>query len=578
MMILPPRPRPVLAPASATLLLAFALAGAAPAWAQGEQSGQVEQSLKKSDVEKRLEKELPQINVQDRPELKTQDDTKVKLKLRRFKIVGNTAIPTEDLERLVAPWEGREVTLADLKAAANRITLHYRSYGYQISWAYIPQQVVKDGDIEIAVVEGRIDKVLVQGNEHYSTSFILDHVIGVQDQETLDLDLLERGLLGLNDYPGISVTAKLAPGGGPGTSDLYLSVADKYPVNVAFDYDNFGSENVAENRVGLTVETFNLFELGHWISVRGVTGFGEGDLAYLTGSYNAPLPNGLKATVYGSLYDYEAGGDVAVFEPLGDGTVFGGTLSYPILRNKQWSVIPEVGYEHKDLTQELFGIEISNDRLRVAIAGVRFEWNDDFNGRWLGSFHMRFGLEGFADGLEADDPDASRQGAGGDFTKGTFILYRLQKVTSWVHFIGRVNYQFAGDPLVVSEQIGIGGPDSVRGYPPFQYMGDRGYTASIEARIKLPFLDSIWDPWNDQRTLFDMVQLAVFADTGEGELENPGLGEDDRLRLSGAGVGLRIQYPGRLTARLDIGWPITDTEPATGDDPTIYFSIVMNLF
>ena len=150
-------------------------------------------------------------------------------------------------------------------------------------------------------------------------------------------------------------------------------------------------------------------------------------------------------------------------------------------------------------------------------------------------------------GLEADDPEASRLGAGGDFTKVNFTLYRLQRVATWVHLIGKFSYQYCEDPLVVSEQMSLGGPDSVRGYPSFEVMGDRGYNASIEARIKLPFLDEIWDPFNDQRTLFDMVQLAVFADVGEAELELPGVGEEDSIRLSGAATtsAARVSRPSR---------------------------------
>src|SRR5258705_485082 len=293
-----PPPLRTLAPCLAALFIAIASAAPAPAWAQGRESGQVEQSLKKSDAEKRLEKEAPQINIQDKPELKSADDSKVRIKLRSIRILDNVSFPTEELHALVADFEGKELTLADLRSAANRITMHYRSHGYGLSWAYLPEQEVKDGDIDIRVVEARIDKVLVQGNAHYGTNFILDHVAGTSNQEALDLDSLERGLLSLNDYPGLSVSAVLAPGGTPGTSDLYLKVRDKYPINVSVDWDNFGSKFVAENRGGATIEAFNLFDMGHWASVRGVQGFGDGDVSFLTGSYTVPFANGMKVNAW----------------------------------------------------------------------------------------------------------------------------------------------------------------------------------------------------------------------------------------------------------------------------------------
>ena len=561
-----------------TLPLATAAALLALAAAAGPAFAQVEQAPRRSDEERRLEKEPPQVNVQDRPELKSTDDSKVRFKVRAIRLSGNITFATDVLHALVSGLEGKEISLADLRAGARRITMHYRSRGYNLSWAYIPEQVLRDGDVEIAIVEARIDKILVQGNVHYGTDFILSRVAGLQDQEAFDLDALERGILSLNEYPGLGVSAKLSPGGAPGTSDLYLIVRDKYPVNVALDWDNYGAEEVAENRLGLSIETFNLFDLGHWVSFRGIEGFGDGELQFLTGSYNVPFANGAKLSVYGSSYTYEAAGVLQNFDPAGDGTTFGITLSYPVVKTVALTVAPEIGYEHKDLKQELFGIETSNDAVRAVVAGVRFEWNDEYNGRWLGSLHARFGLEGFAGGLEADDIDASRQGAGGDFTRVNLVLYRLQRLTSWVHLVGKFSYQFSADPLVVSEQISLGGPDSIRGYPSFEVMGDRGFTAGIEARFKLPFLDEIWDPFNNQRTLFDMVQLAVFMDTGEVELDSPGVGEEDSIRLSGAGVGVRLSYPGRLTFRLDVGWPVTSRDPSTGDEPTFYANLILNLF
>ena len=75
-----------------------------------------------------------------------------------------------------------------------------------------------------------------------------------------------------------------------------------------------------------------------------------------------------------------------------------------------------------------------------------------------------------------------------------------------------------------------------------------------------------------------MIQLAAFADVGEAELEQPGIGEDDSTRLSGAGVGLRVSYPGRMTFRLDVGWPTSSQDPSTGDEPTVYMNLIVNLF
>src|SRR5688572_20992683 len=83
------RHRLLIAPIAALI----SLVAAAPLWAQqGSASGQVDQSVQpRPDTERRLNQEPPQINVQDRPELKVQDGSKVKLKLRAINITGNVS-------------------------------------------------------------------------------------------------------------------------------------------------------------------------------------------------------------------------------------------------------------------------------------------------------------------------------------------------------------------------------------------------------------------------------------------------------------------------------------------------------
>src|SRR5688572_33478362 len=63
-------------------LAALFLAAAAPAWAQGA-GKEIDHSARISTVEKRLAQEPTQINVQDRPELRTGDEPKIKAKIGR---------------------------------------------------------------------------------------------------------------------------------------------------------------------------------------------------------------------------------------------------------------------------------------------------------------------------------------------------------------------------------------------------------------------------------------------------------------------------------------------------------------
>lgn len=548
----------------------------------GVQSGEVEQSVqKKQDPTQPKPGSQIQLPPQ-RPEMKSADDSKVSFKVEKFVLTGNRSIPSEELYGALAGAMGvvgQEMTLAQIKGEAANVTRYYRAKGFALSWAYVPAQEVKEGVVEIAVVEGRVDKALVTGNEYYSAEFILGHVSSLQASGSLSLDDLERGLLTLNDYPGLSVRAMLRQGEAAGTTDLYLTAEDKFPVSLAFDFDNFGSDTVGTYRFGGFLEVFNLFDLGHSLNLRGVTALAtdEGELASGRIGYEVPFSSGARVSAFAQRYEYEAKGAISVLEPTGDGDVYGFSIGHAFIRRDVMTVRVDVGYEHKNIEQQLFGFTTGDDRLRIATLTGGFEWTDDWSGRWIANAQVRQGLGEFANGLAENDPDASRLGADGDFTKYVLTVYRLQKVVDWVHVIGKVHVQYAVDPLVVSEQIAIGGPDSVRGYPAFEFMGDRGYVASAELRVKIPWLSDVPDPLMAGRSLLDLVQLAGFFDIGEGIREESLSFERERKVLSGAGVGIRLNQPEWGSVRFDVAWPTSHYDTSTGDDRIYYIAVVFNL-
>ncbi|HEX7899996.1 MAG TPA: ShlB/FhaC/HecB family hemolysin secretion/activation protein [Planctomycetota bacterium] len=546
-----------------------------PAGASGAATGQVEQSLRRVNPPP-LEPAAPRIELPSRAPGKAAEDAR-KIKVARFFFSGIQALSADELRPALPA--GGDLSLSEIREAADRVTAVYRQKGYALAFAYLPAQDVKEGVVEIAVVEGRIGRVLVQGNEHFTSNFILDHMGEVQAPEAMRIQELERSLLLLNEYQSLRVQAMLRPGDVPGSTDLYLSAEDQMPLTLAFDFDNFGSETVGENRAGATVGFHNLWESGHSLNLRGVTALdtAEGELGFGRIEYMVPFRSGTRLLLHGSVYDYTAKGDLTVLEPTGNGTVVGGTVSHSFLRGAELSLWGDIGIEFKNLEQELIGIETAHDKLRILILGVRTEVTDGFSGRWVASLQYRQGLGEIAGGLEDDDPDASRLGADGDFSSFNLLVYRLQRVVNWIHIIGKLNGQYAREPLVVSEQFALGGNDSVRGYPPFEFMGDRGYTATLEARFKLPFLEGTGDPFDGNTSAFDIFQIAAFIDTGETWREEALIGERHQQVLTGGGVGLRVDYPGTFSLRFDVAWPLTEIDPSTDDEPTFYVSILLNI-
>jgi hemolysin activation/secretion protein len=175
--------------------------------------------------------------------------------VKAFKISGASVIDGAELESLVAPHVGRDMGLAELEEIAGLVTAEFGDRGYTLARAYIPAQDIKDGIVEIVVVEGKVGEIIVKGNKNYSTDFIKRGFTPVVEQSAIKHSSLEKSLLLLNEYPDLKLKATLEAGKEPGTTDIVATVEDRLPVHLTVDYDNFGTESVSKNRFGMEVNT-----------------------------------------------------------------------------------------------------------------------------------------------------------------------------------------------------------------------------------------------------------------------------------------------------------------------------------
>jgi hemolysin activation/secretion protein len=543
---------------TSTFLLLLPIA----ALAQGDESGQIDRSLNKPppldapDRPAGARIDYPQ----DRPELEAPDDALARFAVSRIDISGAHAIPVDELRTAVDGLEGRTVTLAELRAAARRVGRIYADRGYPLAFAYVPAQDMKVGVVEIAVVEGRVARILLSGNEHFSSEFILSRFRDYTEGGTPRRADLERSLLALNAFPGLEVHATFRPGDAPGSTDLYLQARDRNPLRSWLDVDNYGAASVSEWRFAAAFEAGNLFDLGHAVEARVVAGRDTGDLAFGRVSYSAPLGE-TTMRIHWSRYEYQAGGSLAPLEPGGTGDVFGLTASYPLILRQTHSLAAEMGFEWKDLDQELLGTLASEERLRVIVAGLKVELSEPGLSRSAAVLQVRQGIPGLWGGLENDDPDAGRAGAGGGFTKATIQLLRIQRFSDDFALVGRINGQYASEPLASSEQIGLGGPDSVRGYPPFEYSGDKGWQATVEGRFRL----------------YEQLEFVVFYDWAMARRIEAAAGEASKGRLAAFGAGFRLDLREWGKIRIEAGFP-TARDPSDGDDGHVFVSLQIAIY
>jgi hemolysin activation/secretion protein len=504
-----------------------------------------------------------------------------RVQVSRFAVTGVTVFAQEQVQALLASSEGRELTLAEIEGLANGITAFYREQGYILARAYVPAQEMRGGVVEIVVLEGRVGKIDISSLRHYNAEYLRRYVEPRSPSRVFEAGDFERGLLTLNDLPGLSVKSTLKPGVEPGTTDIVLDVDKDRLITGALDANNYGSPQTGYERFGVSLNLNNPSGLGDVIAFRGLTSTVGGALWLARISYAIPV-NTLGTKVGAAYTHSHVGADVGAV--VGDITVRGdadiGSLYvlHPFVRSREFSVYGQAGFDIKNFDNSFQSqAQPQHDNLRVFSVGTFVDSVDRWRGANNFSLTLSQGIGNFLGGMDGiNDPNASVLGAGGTFTKLTGEASRSQQITTYTSVFLRVGGQWASTSLVIPEQYIVGGQGTVRGYPVAQFSGDRGYVLTGEFRWNAPgfgdkraFLGKKWG---------DILQFYVFIDHGGANLLNAPQGQTKSQTITGAGIGAQIALPDNFLLKLEYAKPMNHVvggaTPSNGLDNYVYFLAV----
>jgi hemolysin activation/secretion protein/AraC-like DNA-binding protein len=126
--------------------------------------------------------------------------------------------------------------------------------------------------------------------------------------------------------------------------------------------------------------------------------------------------------------------------------------------------------------------------------------------------------------------------------------------------------QWASEPLISTEQYGLGGVAGVRGYRPGQEYGDSGWRAICEPHT----------PWYKVGMVDGTVPLMVrgytFLDYGQVSLKDPGLRESP-LSMCGTGIGVDATVGPHLESKLLVSVPLLSVPGRDAGSPLFLFSL-----
>ncbi len=486
-----------------------------------------------------------------RPALETAPAARFTLKA--FRITGATVFAEAELQPLVQEYTGREVGFQELGEAAGRITRFYSQRGYSLATAYLPVQDIKDGVVEIAVIEGRMGSVQLLNRSHVRDAVVVSYLEKLQGRIVEDASL-ERKLMLVYDLPGVTPNkAVLSPGQAIGETDLRVELDPGRRIAGTVELDNYGGRFTGATRLSGSLDIFSPARLGDLLSIRAIKG--DPGLEYGRIAYQIPIPgDGLQVGAAYSHVRYRLGKNFAALGANGEADSASAFAMYPLVRSRQFSLYGRLGYERKDFEDRIDATatvtEKRTDATTVTLSG---DYVDGLGAGATSAFTLSYGRGKLRIETPAakaiDDLTARTNGAYGRWALSYLRLQGLTQNTAlFVSFYG----QKASKNLDSSEKMSLGGVNGVRAYPQGEALGDSGYILTGELRHTFSL-----------GALPGTMQVAGFLDTGEVTLnEEPFAAVANRRRLSGGGVSLSWTKANDFALRLAVARRIGN-EPAT---------------
>lgn len=487
----------------------------------------------------------------------------------KYRVTGNTVLSEAEIEKVTQPFTGDAVPFSRLLEARSALTQYYIDQGYITSGAYLPaDQVIENGVVTLQVIEGRLESIEVSGNKHLKSSYVSKRLnLGAGPPLNVNKLLEAMRLLQIDPLIG-NLSAELTAGSGPGLSILQVKVEEAPTFDVQFVLDNQRSGSIGSVQRQVIVSEANLFGFGDGVRLGYANTDGSNEVDV---SYTFPI-NARNGTISASFSQVWSRVVEEPFDQLDiEGVSRDLSLTYrqPVIQTPQKELALGITIGRQESDTSLLGVPFplspgADNQGRTEISQLRLfqEWTQRGNDSVLAlRSEVGIGLDAFAT-INQTAPD------------GLFFLWRGQ--AQWVKqfapgnlLLLRSTAQFADRPLVPLQQYGLGGLNSVRGYPQNLLLVDNGFFGSAEYRLPLARFG------NNQEGL---LQLAPFVDAGHGWSNTDGSRTET---LAAVGLGLRWQWSDLMSARLDWGIPIFSVGQGTNsgfDDSQLFFSVVVSPF
>ena len=511
----------------------------------------------------------------------------------RFQIEGNTLLPAERAQQLVAPFVGQRKTYGDVQKALEALEGDYRRLGYGTVQVYVPEQELTTGVVRLLVSEGVVGKVTITGNKHFNNANIRASLPDLKEGVAPNMRSLSENVQLTNENPAKQVEVILGASEEEGKVDIKVDVKEEHPERFYLTLDNTGTRASGKNRVGLSYQNANVADADQVLTLAYTTALDPPGGMKILGNRVMPWQDGegVKVDIFsigyrmplysiGDSIDFIYGNsstDTPATSPTlggglginGKGEVFGLRYNHIFARAGEFTSKLVFGYDYKYMNSRcviagnptpLGAASCTPYTLRPVSATYSGQWLKpgeaiDFN---VGLAHNLFPMGStyvFAPAPPEAGGEDRYSAASGYQTKDQFTAlrfggsYATAIAGDWLLRLA-ASGQYANNALPAGERLGLAGANAVRGFLERAVAVDRGYFANLE--VYSPDIAA-------SLGLKGNLKWLVFYDGAQGFNLNPSVNQ--RMNIASIGIGLRYNINKDVSARFDLArvmdgaWP-----------------------
>jgi len=498
-----------------------------------------------------------------------------------FAVQGAEALPQIEIEEAIYPFLGPNKSADDVEKARVALEKAYHDKGFQTVSVSIPQQNAQEKVITLKVTELKVGRLRVKNSRYFDLDKIKNRATSLKEGTVPNFGDVTKDIVALNQWQDRRVTPALRAGVTPGTVDVDLNVEDKPPLHGSAEFNNRQSPNTSALRFVGTVTYDNLWQLGHSFSFTyQVAPQRPTDAEVFSASYLARVPEveWLNLLFYG----VKSSSNVATVggtNIIGPGEIVGtrAVITLPNRENFFHTLSVGVDYKHFDQTVKLGGDGFASPVTYyplVASYGATFQ-----NEKFTTQFNAAVTYNLRPPSSDAADFDNKRFDASPSFTHLNLDVSHTQELPEGFQLYGKVQGQVADGPLVSSEQLSLGGLDTVRGYLESEVLGDNGVVGNLEFRS--PNIgDWLQKQVNDETglgtprfTTFNEWRFFGFADAGMATVLRPLSEQQSQFNLWSYGIGSRFKVFDHVNGMIAYSVPMISQTYSQARNPRVNFRL-----